>query len=64
MGSKLALGLLAFCLIALFEVEENIFFAPSIKVLEGAVCQKHYAALDSNQVPFSDAFCKTALIQF
>ncbi|KAK0516530.1 hypothetical protein JMJ35_001133 [Cladonia borealis] len=63
MGSKLASVLLAYCLIALFEVEENIFFAPSIKLLENAVCQKHYAALDANQVPVSEAFCKTAQIQ-
>ena len=55
--------LLAYCLIALFEAEENIFFAPSVKLLENAVCQKHYAALDPSQVPVSEAFCKTGQIQ-
>ena len=63
MGSKLASVLLAYCLIDLFEVEENIFFALSIKLLENRVCQKHYPAPDSNQVPVSEAFCKTAQIQ-
>ena len=63
MGSKLAPLLSAYCLIALFELEENIFFAPSIKLLENAVCQKHYAVLDPNQVPVNEAFCKTGQIQ-
>lgn len=63
MGFKLAPLLLAYCLIALFELEETISFAPSIKLLENAVCQKHYAALEPNQGPVSEAFCKTGQIQ-
>ena len=63
MGSKLAPLLLAYCLIALFELEETISFAPSIKLLENAVCQKHYAALEPKQVPVNEAFCKTGHIQ-
>ena len=63
MGSKLAPLLSAYCLIALFELEENIFFAPSIKLLENAVCQKHYAVLDPNQVPVNETFCKTGQIK-
>ena len=63
MGFKLARVCLVYCLIALFEVEENIFFAPSIKVMENALCQKHYAALDPNQVPVTEARCKISKIQ-
>ena len=63
MGSKLAPLLLAYCLMALFELEETISFAPSIKLLENAVCQKHYAALDPSQVPVNEAYCKTDQIQ-
>ena len=63
MGCKLAPLLLAYCLIALFELEETISFAPSIKLLENAVCRKHYAALDSKQAPVNEAFCKTGQIQ-
>ena len=63
MGFKLAPVCLVYCLIALFEVEENIFFAPSIKLMENAVCQKHFAVLDPNQVPVNEAYCKTSKIQ-
>ena len=63
MGFKLAPLLLAYCLIALFELEETISFASSIKLLESAVCQKHYAALEPKQVPVNETFCKTGQIQ-
>ena len=63
MGFKLAPVCLVYCLIALFEVEENIFFAPSIELVENAVCQKHFAALDPNRVPVNEACCKTSQIQ-
>lgn len=62
MGYKLPPVLLAYRLIALFEVQEHIFFAPSIKLLENAVYQRHYPALDPNQVPVNEAFCKTSQI--
>ena len=63
MGYKPAPLRLAYCLIALFELQETISFAPSIKLLENAVCQKHYAALEPKQVPVNEAFCKTGQIQ-
>jgi hypothetical protein len=57
--------LYAFLLIILYELEDNIMFPPTIRLLENAICQQHFAALPSGQivVPVPESMCKTEAVQ-
>jgi hypothetical protein len=57
--------LYAFLLIILYQLEDNIMFPPTIRLLENAICQRHFAALPSGQtvVPVPESMCKTEAVQ-
>ena len=57
--------LYGFLLIILYELEDNIMFPPTIRLLENAICQQHFAALPSGQVvvPVPETMCKIEAVQ-
>jgi len=55
-----------FLLIVLYELEDNIMFPPTVRLLENAICQQHFAALQSSHVivvPVPEAMCKIEAVQ-
>lgn len=50
-------------IIVLFEMEEVIQSPATIRLLENAICQKHYAAINSNIAPIEERVCKVASVQ-
>ncbi|KAK0646761.1 major facilitator superfamily domain-containing protein [Cercophora newfieldiana] len=50
-------------LILLYEIEEQVQFPATIRLLENSVCQRHYAALGSVGVPVDETLCKIGAIQ-
>jgi hypothetical protein len=60
--------LYTFFLIILYELEDNIMFPPTVRLLENAICQQHFAALLPSGhvvvvVPVPEAMCKTEAVQ-
>jgi hypothetical protein len=59
--------LYAFFLIILYELEDNIMFPPTVRLLENAICQQHFAALPPSGhdvvVPVLEAMCKIEAVQ-
>lgn len=51
------------CIILLYELEENIQFPSTIRLLENSICQRHYLSTDSSLVPVDEAKCKIGTIQ-
>lgn len=51
------------CIIALYELEENIQFPSTIRLLENAICRQHYASPEQGDMPANEAMCKISLIQ-
>ena len=50
-------------LIVLYELAENIYIPATLRLLENAVCQQHYARLKSGRSPVAEALCKIDQVQ-
>lgn len=50
-------------IILLYELQEQIQFPTTIRLLENSVCQRHYASLGGVDLPVDEALCKIGFIQ-
>ena len=50
-------------LIVLYELAENIYIPTTLRLLENAVCQQHYANLESGRSPVPEELCKIDQVQ-
>ena len=60
---KLMSLFLANGLIVLHELAENMHTPAILRLLEGTICQKHYASLDPNQISVPESLCKIDMVQ-
>ena len=49
-------------LMVLLELEESIQAAPTVRLIESAICQKHYSSVESG-LPVDESICKYDIIQ-
>jgi len=54
---------LAFCLIVLYELEENIITSPIVRMLEDAICQQYYASKSIGNGNVPESSCKIDVVQ-
>jgi hypothetical protein len=53
----------AFCLVLLYELEENVVTPPIVRMLEDAICQQHFSPRQFDESTIPEISCKIEPIQ-
>lgn len=49
--------------VVLYELEENLQFSSTIRLIENAICQRYYSPTRPTHLPVDEAMCKIEPIQ-